>query len=61
MIIGEPNEPYDPQDYPHGLRCGTCSDLFLEGQRIYRQPESPAGEDVPVFLIICESCAGRAS
>lgn len=48
-------EVYHAEDWPHGLRCGECSGLFVEGQPISKRLDA-FQEDVPIVTIVCVPC-----
>lgn len=42
-------------DYPEGMRCDDCGDLFLDGEPVRERLESFIG-DVPVVVPVCQTC-----
>ena len=50
---------YDPDDWPHGLRCMDCDREFVEGMPISQRIVAMSHyEDEPAFIteIICSGC-----
>jgi hypothetical protein len=46
---------YRAHDWPHGLRCGECSHLFTDGERIVDQLNCLI-DDIPCTTPVCEPC-----
>jgi hypothetical protein len=42
-------------DWPHGLRCAACGDLFTEGQPIAERLEA-FQDDMPILVLTCVRC-----
>lgn len=48
---------YDPDQWPHGLRCIDCERLLGEGDRYATRLEAISGDGIPIVEIICLECA----
>lgn len=58
--MSAPHRVYVPEEWPHGLRCMDCNDLFIEGQPIAeRLTGMTEVEGEPAFSIeiICVPCS----
>lgn len=47
---------YTEEEWPHGLRCAACDEVFVEGQPIAERLEA-FQDDIPVVVITCVGCA----
>ena len=53
------NRPvYRAEDWPHGLRCMVCDQVFTEGQPI-NEDLTRFVNGVPVVEVTCMGCAGK--
>lgn len=51
---------FDPEQWPHGLRCMDCDREFVEGQPVAERLTAMTehqGEPAAVVDIVCVSCA----
>lgn len=47
---------YVDEEWPHGLRCAACHELFVEGQPISERLDSMVDE-IPICIVVCVGCA----
>ena len=46
---------YESEEWPYGLRCAACNELFIEGQPISERLDSFI-DDIPCVVIVCVGC-----
>jgi hypothetical protein len=51
---------YTDEDFEHGLRCGECDTLFVEGQPISERLTDFI-EETPVVELVCVPCGMRGA